>query len=54
MRIDGRESWWLVLAVSASMTIASWVLFDQLLRIVWPGSVLGQWVPALRGVVPSL
>ena len=54
MRIEGREPWWLTLTVSLAMTAACYVLFDQLLRIVWPGTVLGHAAPALRAFVPSL
>jgi hypothetical protein len=54
MRIEGREPWWLTVTVSAAMTVACYVLFDQLLRIVWPQTVLGHAVPALRALVPSL
>jgi hypothetical protein len=54
MRIDGRERWWLALTVSIAMTVACYVLFDQLLRIVWPLTVVGQALPGLRALVPSL
>jgi hypothetical protein len=54
MRIEGGERWRVTLGVAGVMALGSWFLFDQLLRIVWPGSVLGQWVPALRAFVPSL
>jgi hypothetical protein len=54
MRVEGRERWWLVLAVSVSMTVACFFLFDQLLRVVWPQTILGQAIPALREFVPSL
>jgi hypothetical protein len=54
MRVEGREPWWLTLAVSILMTIGCYVLFDQLLRVVWPQTVLGQAIPALRAFVPSL
>jgi hypothetical protein len=40
--------------VSVSMTVACYFLFDQLLRVVWPQSVLGQAIPTLREFVPSL
>jgi putative tricarboxylic transport membrane protein len=54
MRIEGGERWWLTLTVAITMTVACYVLFDQLLRVVWPATVLGQAVPALRAFVPSL
>jgi TctA family transporter len=54
MRVEGRESWGLTLAVSATMTGACYVLFDQALHVVWPRTALGQAIPALRDYIPSL
>jgi hypothetical protein len=54
MRVEGRERWWLTVTVSIAMTAACYVLFDHLLRIVWPATVLGHALPALRDVIPSL
>jgi TctA family transporter len=54
MRIEGREHWRLVLTVSVSMTTACYILFEQLLRIVWPQTVLGYSFPALKAFIPSL
>jgi len=54
MRVEGGERWWLTLTVSIAMAVACYVLFDELLHIVWPPTVLGQAVPALREFVPSL
>jgi hypothetical protein len=36
------------------MTVACYFLFDQLLRVVWPQTVLGDAIPALRTLIPSL
>jgi hypothetical protein len=36
------------------MCVFIYVLFDQLLAIPWPPTVLGEVFPALRGVVPSV
>jgi len=54
MRIEGRESWRIVLPMAAVMCVFIYALFDQLLAIPWPPSVLGDLVPALKGVVPSV
>jgi TctA family transporter len=54
MRVEGGERWWLTLVVSAAMTGACYMLFDQFLHIVWPPTVLGQAVPVLRDYIPSL
>jgi TctA family transporter len=54
MRIEGREPWRIVLPLAAIMCVFIYVLFDQLLAIPWPPSVLGDFVPSLKGVVPSV
>jgi Tripartite tricarboxylate transporter TctA family/Tripartite tricarboxylate transporter TctB family len=54
MRVEGREPWRLAVAVAATMTVACYILFDELLRVVWPATILGQAIPALREFVPSL
>jgi len=54
MRIEGREPWRIVLPLAAFMCVFIYVLFDQLLAIPWPPSVLGDFLPALRGVIPSV
>ena len=53
MRLEGRERWRLVLLYAAIMTLFIYGLFDQLLAIPWPPTVLGDWVPALK-VIPSV
>jgi hypothetical protein len=52
--VEGREPWRIVLPMAAIMCIFIYVLFDQLLTIPWPPSVLGDFFPALKGVVPSV
>ena len=54
MRIEGREPWRIVLPMAIFMCVFIYVLFDQLLAIPWPPSVLGDFVPALKGVIPSV
>ena len=54
MRIEGREPWRIVLPMAAIMCTFIYFLFDQLLAIPWPPSVLGDFVPSLKGVVPSV
>jgi hypothetical protein len=54
MRVEGREPWRIVLPLAAIMCVFIYVLFDQLLAIPWPPSVLGDFVPSLKGVVPSV
>ena len=54
MRLEGRERWRVVLPMAIVMCGFIYVLFDQLLAIPWPPTVLGDIFPALRGVVPSV
>lgn len=49
MRIEGRESWRLSLILAACVTVFLYVVFDQIIHIPWPDSLLGQWLPALAG-----
>ena len=54
MRIEGREPWRIALPMAAFMCVFIYVLFDQLLAIPWPPSVLGDLFPMLKGLVPSV
>ena len=54
MRIEGSEPWKLIVPTAATMVIGAYVLFDELLSIVWPRTLLGDWIPALKGVIPSV
>jgi TctA family transporter len=47
MRVEGRERWRLSLILAVCVTVLVYVIFDQIIHIPWPGSLLGQWVPAL-------
>ena len=54
MRLEGREPWRIVIPMAVVMCVFIYVLFDQLLAIPWPPTVLGDLIPSLRGVVPSV
>jgi hypothetical protein len=53
MRIEGRERWGLVLPLAAAMTLFIYGLFDRLLAVPWPPSLIGTLVPALKSI-PSV
>ena len=53
MRIEGRESWKIAIAMAAAVTLLIYVVFDQLLAIPWPPTYFGDWFPALK-VIPSV
>jgi putative tricarboxylic transport membrane protein len=54
MRLEGREKWRIVIPMAAIMCLFIYGLFDQLLAIPWPPTVLGDVFPALKGVIPSV
>lgn len=53
MWFEGREKWTLILGQALVLTLVVYVIFDQLLRIPWPSTLLGQLVPALTAI-PSV
>jgi TctA family transporter len=54
MRVEGGEPWRIVIPMAAVMTLFVYGLFDQLLSIPWPGSLLGEFFPVLKDYVPSV
>lgn len=54
MRLEGPEPWKLVIPQAIGLTVFIYFLFDQLLTIPWPPTYLGEWLPALKGVIPSV
>ena len=54
MRVEGGERWRLVIPMAVVMTLFVYGLFDQLLSIPWPGSLLGELFPVLKDYVPSM
>lgn len=55
MRLEEtKERWTLVIPQAVILTFFVYVLFDQLLTIPWPPTLLGQWIPALKGLIPSV
>jgi hypothetical protein len=54
MRIEAREPWKIVLPMASIMTVFIYLLFDQLLAIPWPQTILGNLDPVLKNYVPSI
>ena len=54
MRIAAREKWRLVVPIAVVMTLFSYGVFDQLIAIPWPDTVLGDFLPVLKDRVPSV
>jgi TctA family transporter len=50
MRFQGRESWRLSLSIVVPIWTLFYLLFHQLVHVVWPQSLLGDLFPALRAI----
>ena len=50
MRLEGRESWKMVLAVALPLWFGSYFLFHKVLLVTWPQSVIGNLFPVLRSI----
>jgi len=48
MRLEGKEPWKLIIPQMIGITAFLWVLFDWLLTIPWPPTLIGTWFPALK------
>lgn len=54
MRIEGREPWRLSAILAASVTLLLYIVFHRIIHVPWPTSLMGDWFPILREVVPSM
>ncbi len=54
MRLEGPEKWRHAFIMAAVMTALIYVVFDQLLSIPWPPTVLGGAMPWLKAYVPTI
>jgi TctA family transporter len=53
MRLEARERWTLVLSYAGFMVVFVIIVFDRIMKVPWPASLLGEWLPALK-VIPSI
>jgi hypothetical protein len=53
MRLEGREPWHLVLPQAFGLPFLIYFVFDQLLSVPWPPTIIGGLFPALK-IMPSL
>jgi len=53
MRLEGHERWSLTLPMAVGTTVFIYGLFDRLLAIPWPQTLLGAVLPALK-VIPGV
>ncbi len=54
MRIEGNEPWILTMSCAIGLVLFAWFLFDYLLALPWPQTVIGDIIPALKGLIPSI
>ncbi len=54
MRLEGGEKWRLTLIIAACMTTFAYTVFERLLRLPWPPTLLGDWFPVLKDLMPSM
>ncbi len=53
MRLEGREKWRIVIPMAVCVVALIYVVFDQLLAIPWPPTLLGTFFPILKAI-PSV
>jgi len=53
MRLEGGEKYRHALMMAVIMVTLIYVVFDQLLAIPWPPTLLGEWFPAFK-MIPSV
>lgn len=49
-----KESWPLSIGVSACLVVFCWFVFDELLALPWPDSLLGDLSPMLKDTIPGI
>ena len=54
MRFEGKEPWKLIIPQAVILTLFIYVMFDQMLTIPWPPTLIGQVFPVMKGLLPSM
>jgi TctA family transporter len=54
MRLERREPWLLSIVMGVGMGLFLYLVFDQVLQVVWPPTLLGELFPALGEILPSV
>jgi TctA family transporter len=54
MRCEGRERWTLTITYAALTVTMIYVMFDQIMAVPWPQTLLGQLFPELKNLIPSV
>ena len=53
MRYENKEPWKLVIIYAAVLVISITFVFDNVMAIPWPPTLIGQWFPSLK-FLPSI
>ncbi|MDH3281570.1 MAG: tripartite tricarboxylate transporter permease, partial [Gammaproteobacteria bacterium] len=53
MRLEGLEPWRITVTQAVGITVFVWLLFDRVMHIPWPPTLLGYLIPALK-ILPSV
>ena len=48
MRLEGKSSWVSIMMIAVPYWVAAFFLFQEMLHLPWPHSMLGDWLPAIR------
>jgi hypothetical protein len=54
MRLEGPEKWRHAIVMAVIMTMLIYGVFDRLLALPWPPTLLGEWLPVLKAYIPSV
>jgi ABC-type Na+ efflux pump permease subunit len=54
MRAEGKERWTLSLGYAAVVVALIYIMFDQVMSVPWPQTLIGQWFPILKTLIPSV
>ncbi len=54
MRLEGREPWRLTLTLAVVVTSLVYLVFDRVMLVPWPPTLMGEWFPALGELIPSM
>jgi TctA family transporter len=53
MRLEGPERWPLVITYATVLVLSIYTVFDQVMSVPWPPTLLGKWFPAMK-FIPSV
>jgi len=54
MRVEGPEKWRVAIPMAVIMTVFIYFVFNDLLAIQWPQTVVGDMFPILKAYIPSM